>query len=319
MLAARFHDQRGLDSLRVEEVDRPTPGPNEAVVAVGAASVNAIDGRVLAGEFEMPTLPAILGGDLAGTVEAVGPGVSAFEPGDRVFGTPMSLDPRGTFAEDAVVPAERLAPLPDSIAFETATAAASVGSTAYHCLIELAGLRPGETCLVHGASGGVGHLAVQLAAASGARVIGTAGSAAARERVREFGADVALDYGAGDLEDEIAAAAPDGVDVVLDHRLGEYLPVDLAVAATGCRIVAIQGDVPAASGAALRNNAVALYGRSGETWTDRREFLSETLVTLLESGTLTPAIQAVYDLADVVEAERAMAEERVAGKLVVRP
>lgn len=318
MLAARFHDQRGLDSLRLEDVDRPTPGSNEVLVDVRAASVNAIDARVLRGEFTLP-LPAILGGDAAGVVAETGPGVDDLAPGDRVFGAPMSLEPGGTFAEHAVVPAERLARLPDAVSFEAGAAVASVGTTAYHGLVDLGELAVGETCLIHGGSGGVGHVAVQLAAAAGATVIATAGDPVTCERVEAFGADVALEYSDESLAEGIHSAAPDGVDVILDHMLDTYLPMDLEVAADGCRIVAIQGDVPAASGAPLRNKGVTIRGRSGEQLPDRRSFYEGTLGPLVAAGTIAPDVQATYVLDDVVEAERVKAEERVVGKLVITP
>lgn len=318
MLAARFHDQRGLDSLRVEEIDRPTPGPNEVLVDVHAASVNAVDARVLEGEFSIPR-PAILGGDLAGVVEETGAGVEGVEVGDRVFGAPMSLEPGGTFAEYAVVPAERLGRLPDAVAFEVGAAIASVGTTAYHGLVELGELVVGETCLIHGATGGVGHVAVQLAAAAGATVIATAGGPGLCERVESFGADVALEYTDDSLAEEIANSAPRGVDVILDHMLDTYLPLDLEVAATGGRIVAIQGDVPVAPGPPLRGKGVTIRGRSGEQLTDRRAFYEGTLGPLVADGIITPEIQATYALEDAMEAERVKAESRVVGKLVITP
>lgn len=316
MLAARFHDQRGIESLRVEEVDRPAPGPNDVLVDVRAASVNAVDARVLGGEFSVP-LPAVLGGDLAGVVEATGAGIEAFAAGDRVFGAPMSLHPGGTFAEYAVVPGERLARLPAAVSFEAGAAVASVGTSAYHGLVELGELTVGETCLIHGGSGGVGHVAVQLAAAAGATVIATAGTPAVCERVEAFGADVAIEYTDDSLAEEIGAAAPRGVDVTLDHRLDEYLPLDLEVAASGGRIVALQGDVPATAAGPLRGKGVTIRGRSGEQWEDRRSFYEGTLGPLVAEGVVTPEIQTTFDLEDVVEAERVMSEERVVGKLVI--
>ena len=318
MLAARFHDQRGLESLRVEEIDRPTPGPNEVLVDVRAASVNAVDARVLGGEFSID-LPAILGGDLAGVVAEIGPGVEVLEVGDRVFGAPMSLEPGGTFTEYALVPAERLGRLPEAVSFVAGAAVASVGTSAYHGLVDLGGLVVGETCLVHGGTGGVGHVAVQLAAAAGATVIATAGSPELCERVESFGADVALEYTDDDLAGAIAEAAPRGVDVTLDHRIDEYLPLDLEVAATGGRVVALQGDVPVAPGPPLRGKGVTIRGRSGEQFTDRREFYEGTLGPLVADGVIVPEIQATFSLEDAVEAERVKAEERVVGKLVVTP
>lgn len=319
MLAGRIHDQNGLSSLKLEEVDRPSPGPNEVLVDVHAASLNPMDTLVLNGEFSLPEMPGVLGGDLAGVVEATGPGVEEFEPGDRVYGAPMSLHSGGTFAEYSVVPTDRIAPLPAEIPFEDATAIVSVGTTAYRCLVDLADLNVGESCLVHGGSGGVGHAAVQLAAAAGAEVVATAGSERARERVRAFGADAVFSYDDDHLATKVKEAATGGIDVTLDHRLDDYLSLNLEVAASDGRIVGIYGDIPATSGKPFRRKGVTIYGRSGEMWPGRKAFYETTLTPLLQRGVFDPEIHAVYPLSDLVEAQRALQEDSVIGKLVVVP
>lgn len=207
---------------RLMDLPDPQPGPGEVLVAVDAAAVNPLDWRVAEGMFEarMPhEFPLVLGFDAAGRVEAVGAGASRFAVGDRVFGQLWGASiGRGTFAESVVVPEEpangALQPLPDGIAASQAAALPTSGMTALGAL-EATGCGRDQTLLVIGATGGVGLLVTQLAAAAGIKVIATA-RAPAQARMRELGASETIDYAETEVADAVAAGHPEGIDALLD-------------------------------------------------------------------------------------------------------
>jgi|APHM01.1.fsa_nt_gi NADPH:quinone reductase and related Zn-dependent oxidoreductases len=180
MQAVRYHEHGEADVLGVDEIARPTPDRNEVLVEIEAASVNRVDVMFRSGQYGELPLPAIPGGDGAGIVAGVGNAVERFSVGDRVVASGMDRATGGTFAEYAAIPTSKLAALPDDVPWEVAGAIGNVGATAWTALEELAGVQAGDRVLVHGGSGGVGHMAVQIAAESGAEVITTAGTAAAR-------------------------------------------------------------------------------------------------------------------------------------------
>jgi NADPH2:quinone reductase len=318
MRAVRYHDHGGPEQLMVEDVDRPTPGDDEVLVKVRAASVNPVDTYFREGSYQPGGLPWIPGSDAAGVVTAVGDGVTDHDPGDRVFATALGNDRPGTCAEYVAVPTERLAELPDRVGFASAAASALVGVTAWQSLVARCDLDPGERVLVHGGSGGVGHVAVQLAAAAGGRVTTTA-SPEYHDDLRELGADDVFDYGRDDLADAVREAGQP--DVVLDHRLDDYLGLDCEVAAFGGRIAAIGNtgpeatfpNVPAHRGKALTVHHVSMFNTP-----DVARVLGR-LAALLERGALAPRVARTYDLDGVKEAQQAVLEESFLGKLVVEP
>ena len=318
MRAVRYHDHGGPEVLIVEEIPAPDPGHGEVLVDVRAAAVNPVDTYFREGSYAPPELPMIPGSDLAGVVAAVGPEVDDYEEGDRVFATALGNDHQGTCAEQAVVPTEFLAPLPGSVSFETGAASALVGATAFQALIARSGLEVGESCLVHGGNGGVGHLAVQLADAAGTSVTTTA-RPTYRDRLRELGADTVLDYGRDDLESAIeAAGAP---DVLLDHRLDDYLSLDVRVAAHGGRIAAIGNsdpaatfeNVPATRGKEVTVNHVSVFN------TPDVSAVLERLARLMDDGDFGAVVAREYDLEGVAEAQESVLSESVFGKFVVVP
>lgn len=319
MSAVRYHEYGDADVLRVDEVDRPTPDADEVLVAVRAASVNPVDVLIRSGEYGRGPLPSIPGGDGAGTVAAVGADVEAFEQGDRVVASGMDRAEGGTFAEYATVPETKLAPLPDDVPFEVGGALGNVGAAAWTALVEVAGVRPGDRVLVHGGSGGVGHAAVQIGASAGAEVIATAGSDDARDRIRDLGAAAALDYGSETLaEDVLAATGGEGVEVVLDHRLEEYLELDLRVVTEGGRVVSLMGHLPEANGAPFYRKEVAVEGLRMDNRPVRTPTL-ERLVRLVARDELTAVVADTYDLDEVAQAHRDLLAGGYVGKLVVTP
>lgn len=319
MRAVRYHETGGPEVLQVEDdVPTPEPGHGEVRIDVAAAAVNPVDTYYREGDYELPGLPAIPGDDVAGVVDAVGPGVTAWEAGDRVFGTGIGASGQGSYAEYTVADAGTLAALPAGVSFAEGAAIAVVGVTAWRALVDHAGVEPAETCLIHGGSGGVGHVAVQIADAAGATVTTTA-SEAYHDRLRTLGADTVLDYRRDDLADAIVeAGAP---DVIVDHRLNDYFGLDADVAAHGARLVALGNTEPAATlpdvpGARAKELTVSLMSMYNTPDIGR---VLGRLAGLLADGRLAPEVARTYALDEAAEAQRAVVEDSVFGKLVVEP
>ena len=326
MQAVRYHEFGDETVLQYERIDTLEPGTNDVRIEVRSIGVNPCDALRRQGLWG-DTLPLIPGSDVAGVVEAVGDNVTRFSPGDRVFGTIPHLnvtgargDRQGTYADRVVARVDRLARLPDDVGFDAGAGVGLIGITAYRALFHFGGLSPGQRCFVHGGSGGVGHVAVQLAAAAGATVVATAAPSRA-EHVHEFGADVVLDYDADDLADAASEAVGPGADVVLDHRLGEYVGLDVELAAKNGTVVAIGGnydtpqipDLTAAIGKDLTVQPMDMFNEPNI------DVALGRLATLLETGSLDVSVARTYDLADAVEAHRAIENDSFIGKLVLHP
>ena len=317
MRAVRYAEHGGPEVLTVEDVERPTPGHGDLLVRVEAAGINPVDTYFREGEYPVPELPWTPGSDAAGVVEAVGEGVEGFTVGDRVFATGLGNWNQGTCAEYVRVPSDHAAVLPDGCPYEEGAALGLVGVTAWQAFVHHAGVEPGERVLVHSGSGGVGHVAVQLAASMGAQVTTTA-SPTYHDTLRALGAETVLDYTRPDLGEAIAdAGAP---DVILDTFANEYAELDFEVAAEGGRVVAIgntgpTAPVPMGPGKSkdLRFQVMSMYNTP-----DTGAVLSR-LGTLLAAGSVVPEVTRSYPLAETAEAQRAVLEESFLGKLVVTP
>lgn len=299
------------DVLELREVERPRPKDGEVLVRVHAAGVGAGDWHLLTASMFAVRLyqglfrpkRRILGHDLSGTVEAVGPGVTAFRPGDEVFGSSFHA---GAFAEFACVPEGGLAPKPAGLSHTGAAAVPSSGITALQGLRDKGRVRAGQAVLIHGASGGVGSFAVQIAKAHGATVTGVC-STAKLDFVRSLGADRVLDYTREDF-----AELGDRYDLILD-MVGKH-------SLAACRrALAPDGVYVAVSGAPTRSLRIALIGgkrmRAFIAKPNRADLL--VLSELLESGRLRPRVDRCYALPEVPEALRELGAGRVRGKLVV--
>jgi NADPH:quinone reductase-like Zn-dependent oxidoreductase len=289
--AVRLHAPGGVEGLVVEEIETPRPEPGEALVRVHAAAITR-------DELDWPVdrLPAIPSYELSGVVSAVAPDVDGVSVGDAVYAlTPFDRD--GVAAEYAVVPADVLAPKPRALDHVESAAVPLAALSAWQGLFDHGRLESGQRVLIHGAAGGVGHLAVQLARRRGAHVIGTA-SAASIESVRDFGADEVLDRTR--FGDSI-----EPVDVVFDTVGGELLAGSPAVLREGGRIVTVAEEPP--------SGVEAVYF----VVEPNREQLVE-VTRLADSGELRPAIDSVYPLVDARSAfERSMAAAK-RGKVVLR-
>jgi NADPH:quinone reductase and related Zn-dependent oxidoreductases len=319
MNAVRYHEYGSADVLQVDQVPRPSPDADEVLVQMRAASINPVDVMIRSGEYGQVPLPSIPGGDGAGIVAAVGEGVETVEEGDRVFASGMDRAEGGTIAEYAAIPETKLARLPDDVSFETGAAIGNVGAAAWTALVEVAGMQPGDRVLVHGGSGGVGHAAVQIAASAGADVIATVGSQQAHEKLESLGAATTLDYESDSLVGNVLAATDgDGVETVLDHRLEEYLAVDLQVLTDGGQVVSIMGHVPEANGVPLYNKEITVRGLKMDNHPVRAPIL-ERLVRLMERDDLSPVVADTYDITEVDQAHRDILAGGYVGKLVVTP
>ena len=326
MRAIRYHEFGDRTVLQLEEPDRLTPGTDEVLIETRAIGVNPCDALRRQGLWD-DELPLIPGSDVAGVVTAVGKHVTDFEPGDRVFGTIPHLnvsgergDRQGTYATEVVAREDRLAALPDDTSFDVGAAVGLVGITAWRALFHFGDLEPGDCCLIHGASGGVGHLATQLASVAGARTLATA-ARRNHSTVERLGADAVFDYADEELKSEVRDAAPDGVDLILDHRLGEYIQFDIDVAAYGGSVVAIGGnydqpqitDLTAAIGKDFTIQPMDMFNEPDI------DSVLERLSTLLSGGELTAEIDRVFPLEDAREAQRVVEEESVVGKVILKP
>lgn len=303
MKAITYSSYGGPEVLTLSELEDPKVGPGEILVDVRAAGVNPVDWKVLSGGLDpmMTTIfPVIPGWDVAGVVTAVGLDVPEFSVGDAVMANARKdWVQAGSFAEKMTVPVRAAARKPDSLSFAQAGALPLAGLTAYQSLHRL-GLTAGQTVLVHGANGGVGSFAVQIAAAAGARVIGTA-SERSHERIRGLGAEP-VTYGDG-LEQRVRELAPEGVDLVVDY-VGGVLEQTLAVLAPGGRHASIADDSVAEAGGAY-------------LWVRPDAGDLAALAELVEAGSLRVDVERTFDLADAADAFRASMEGHTSGKIVV--
>lgn len=319
MRAVRYHEHGGADVYRVDEVPRPSPDADEVLVEIRAASVNPVDAMLRSGRYGDRPLPSIPGGDGAGVVVAAGADVERVEEGDRVLVSGMDRETGGTLAEYAAVPKTKLARLPDGIPFEVGGAIGNVGATAWTALETVAEIQPGDRVLVHGGAGGVGHVAVQLAACAGAEVVATAGSQTARSRVESLGADTALDYTSDSLaEDVLAATDGAGMAAVLDHLLEQYLELDLRVLAPDGTVVATMGQLPAVDARPFYDTEATIRALKMDTRALRTPIL-ERVVRLLDRDQLTAVVAETYDFESVPQAYRDLRAGGYVGKLVVTP
>jgi len=321
MQAVTLSEHGGTEVLEVTERDRPDPGGHELLVEVAAAGVNPVDTYFRDGSYTPVELPFTPGVDVAGTVAAVGEYVDGFAEGDRVFGTGIGNGShQGAYAEYATVPEDRVVHLPDGADLAEAGAAGVAAVTAWRALVDHADLDPAEHCLIHGGSGGVGHAAVQIGAAVHARVLTTA-APEYHDALADLGAGTPLDYGRDDLADAVTEASDGGVDVVLDHRLDDYLQFDADVAATGARVIGIGENSPDpgfTNSPGARSKDVSYQFMSMFNTPDLRVPL-RGVAHLMDAGALSIELARRYDLAEAAEAQRAVMADSFLGKLVVEP
>jgi len=297
----------GPEVLKVVEVERPAPRPNEVLIRVRAAGLNPTDWKHRATGGFLGKPPFVLGWDVSGVVEETGIGVATFKPGDEVFGLLSYPFGHGSHAEYVSAPARAFTHKPSSIDHVQAGALPLVSLTAWQALVETAGLQRGQKVLIHAAAGGVGHVAVQIAKARGAHVIGTA-SAGKHDFVRGLGADELIDY-----HDTDFAEAVRDVDVVLDTVGGDYVQRSLRTLRKGGILVTI---LPRGS-KELAGQAEALGVRATEMLVDADRHGMRTVAELVEAGKLRATIAGTFPLAEAAKAHELGDTGRTTGKLVL--
>ncbi|GGV14229.1 NADPH:quinone reductase [Streptomyces filipinensis] len=297
----------GPEVLKEVQVERPKPGPNEVLVRVRAAGVNPTDWKHRATGGFLGEPPFVLGWDLSGEVAETGIGVAAFQPGDEVFGMLPYPFGHGSHAEYAIAPVRALTHKPAAIDHTQAGALPLVSLTAWQALTEHADVRPGQRVLIHAAAGGVGHVAVQIAKARGAYVIGTA-SAAKHDFLREIGVDEPVDYRSTDVTEAVR-----DVDVVLDTLGGDTSVDSLKVLRPGGVVVSI---LPVGS-REFHDEAARLGVRAVRMLVDADRAGMRTVAELAESGKLKATIAGTFPLADAAKAHEVGDTGRTTGKLVL--
>lgn len=296
----------GPEVLKVVEIPRPVPGFAEVLVRVHAAAVNPTDywHRATGG---LAGRPIRLGWDVSGVIEAVGPGVTLFEPGDEVFGMPWQPRPAGAYAEYLTSPARHLTRKPAALSHVEAAGLPMVALTAWQSLVDVAEVKPGQRVLVHAAAGGVGHVTVQIAKVLGAQVIGTA-SAAKHAFVKELGADEVIDYTSVDFTDAIH-----DVDVVIDTIGAEYGPRSLRVLKPGGIVVSLASPAEAA----LAGTAQQVGKRARFMIAEADQAGMREIAALVESGQLRVTIDTTLPLEQAAKAHEIGERGRATGKIVL--
>jgi NADPH:quinone reductase-like Zn-dependent oxidoreductase len=297
MRAVVLHETGGPEVLRLEDIDTPEPGDDEVLIRVHAASVNPIDWKYRRGLMPK-ALPAVLGNDVSGTVEVSR--ADGFSRGDDVFG----ISPSGGYAEFATSPARMIARKPAGISHEQAAAVPVAGMTAWQALHDRAGLERGQTALISGAAGGVGHFAVQFSKLAGARTIGI-GSTGNREFVLGLGADEYIDY----TQQDVAESVGD-VDVAFDTVGGEMTEALLATLREGGILVTI-ASAPPEDAAKERGARAELLAMSPSS-----EQLAR-IAELVENGDVRVEISHTFPLAQVEQAHLISESGHTRGKLIL--
>ncbi|WP_058046517.1 NADP-dependent oxidoreductase [Streptomyces roseifaciens] len=308
MHAIRQESAGGPEVLRLVETDRPVPGPTEILVRVRAAGVNPVDWktRTRGYYYTGDTTPFGLGFDVSGVVETVGDGVTLYAPGDEVYGMPRFPHPAGAYAEYVAAPARHFAPKPQGLDHVQAAGLPLAALTAWQAVVDTARVTEGQRVLIHAAAGGVGHLAVQIAKARGAYVIGTA-SAAKHDFLRSLGADELIDYREQDFAEELG-----DLDAVVESISGDYPARSLRTLRSGGTLVSL---LPLTEPvlAEARERGIRAVRMMVEPDLAGLRGISE----LVESGRLRTEIAAVLPLAEAGKAHELGETGRTSGKIVL--
>jgi NADPH:quinone reductase-like Zn-dependent oxidoreductase len=305
MKAVVAHEYGAPEVLKIEQIARPQPKEDEALVRVIASGVNPADPLTLSGRYAKQWgthLPLIPGYEIAGIVEKAGPGFTTLKPGDAVYGYPTF---GGGWAEYVTVKEWEVAPKPKSLSFAEAAAVPMGALTAWQALVDAAQLHEGQTILIHGGSGGVGSFAIQIAKVRGARVIATA-SSANQDMLKQLGADVAIDYTKQKFED-IAR----NVDCVLDPVGKDTLARSYGVVKKGGLILALVGQVDPAE---LKKHEIRAVGIAVKP---NAKDLSE-IAGLIDTGKIKPIVTQIRPLSEAIAAEEQAETHHTRGKVVLR-
>jgi len=307
MKAVVVNEYGGPDVLKYQDAPRPEPKNDEILVRVIAAAVNPVDSYVRQGMFAkrgIDNRPLVIGSDIAGVVEKTGPNATKFKPGDAVY-CYLSVTRGGAYGEYAIAKESETALKPKNINFEQAAAVPLAGTTAWQALIDDAKISTGQTVLIHGGSGGVGHLAIQIARARGAKVIATA-STAHQATLKEIGVDQAIDYTTAKFEDTVK-----DVDLVLNCVRADALGRSYGVVKKGGTIVSIT-DEPDQAECAKRGLTCSRMGANPDAK------VLEQLTKLIEAGKMKPIVSQTLPLAEASKAHEQIETHHTLGKIVLK-
>ena len=320
MKAIRVHEFGGPEVLKLEEAANPSASPGQVVIGVKAAGVNPVDTYIRAGTYAFkPSLPYTPGMDASGVVEAVGQGVTRVKEGDRVY---IAGTLTGSYAQKTTCTESQVHRLPAKISFPQGAGVNVPYATAYRAIFQIGQARAGETVFVHGASGGVGTAAVQIARAAGMMVIGTAGTAKGRELAMREGAHHVLDHTAADYLDHLRSLTGGrGADLILEMLANVNLGKDLPLLAARGRVVVIGSRGP------VEINPRDIMGRDGSIRAmsllvapaEELAGVHAAIYAGLENGTLRPVVGQEIPLAEAARAHKAVMEAGAHGKIVLIP
>ena len=325
MKAIRVHEYGGPAVMKLEDAPDPALGPGDVVVRVRAAGVNPVDAYIHTGTYaRKPALPYTPGQDGAGDVQSVGADVKEFKPGDRVYisGVGNTVAGAGTYAELALCKPSMLHPLPSRASYGQGAALGVPYCTAYRALFQRAQARPGETVLIHGATGGVGIACVELAHARGMSVIGTGGTDQGLAAAREHGARLVFNHRESGYVDQIlAATGGKGVNLIVEMAAHINLDRDLGLLAKHGRVVVVgnRGKTEIDARQTMARDAAIL----GMTLFNVSEVdfveIHAALIAGLDNGSLAPVVRREIPLADATRAHEMVMEPGALGKIVLAP
>ncbi|XP_068694557.1 quinone oxidoreductase-like isoform X1 [Montipora foliosa] len=322
MRAIRVSSFGGPEVLKLlSDVSVPSVSSGQVVVKIGAAGVNPVDTYIRSGGYaRKPALPYTPGSDGAGVVHSVGDGVKQFKEGDRVY---LCGSISGTYAEYALCNAHTVHPLPDNLSFSQGAALYVPYYTAYRALIQRLRAKAGETVLIHGASGGVGLAAVQLASAYGMKVLGTAGSSEGEEAVKQAGASLVFNHRKdGYVQMILDATGGRGADVIIEMLANASLTKDLQLVALKGRIgiVGNRGTIEINPRETMAKESSIVGVMLGHATEDEKQDIAAAVGAGLQKGFLSPVVGKEYDLSQAAEAHKDIIENKGAkGKLVLIP
>lgn len=320
MKAIRVHEFGPPEIMQVEEIPDPKAGAGQILVRVYAAGVNPFDTYIRSGAYSIkPSLPYTPGRDAAGVIEAIGEGVTRFKVGDRIYSSETIT---GAYAEKMLCTESGVHPLPSNVTFPQGAAIRTPYSAAYRALFQRARAIPAETVLIHGASGGVGIAAVQLARAAGLTIIGTAGTGKSRHLVSDQGAHHVLDHHAPDYLNQIMALTEGcGVNIILEMLANVNLGKDLGLLAGGGRVVVIGSRGPVAINPRdMMSQEACVLGML--LWNANEEDVKSIQAALgagLENGTLRPVVGREIPLSEAPQAHHAVIESSTYAKIALVP
>lgn len=321
MKCIQVKEPGGPEKMSLVEVETPEPGPGQALVRIVASGVNFLDVYLRAGAYYKVEMPLTLGNEAAGTVEAVGRDVTEVAVGDRVAYAMV----RGSYAEYAVVPAERLVRIPDGVGFVEAAAAMLQGMTAHYLTHSTYKLTSDDTCLVHAAAGGAGGLLVQVAKMRGARVLGTVSTEEKARVARECGVDETILYTKERFDEAVMRITGGrGVDVVYDSVGQDTFEGSLNCLRTRGMLVVFgqsSGPIPPIDTGTLNRKGSLFLTRTGlgHHLLTREELLwrAGDVLDWVATGKITPRIGATYPLSEAATAHRDLESRRTVGKLIL--